>query len=292
MSSSDNPIQTDFTITCADGRILAARLFEPVGTAPELAIVLHGATGVPRDYYGKFAAWLADARRAAVLIYDYRDCGHSADGHAKGSPKTSMGDWAVIDQGAALDWLCDRFPELAVEVIGHSLGGMGLPFHARADRVRHLTTVACGPSHWTRHPAHYIGKAFAFWFILGPLATSILGYLPGRILGQGLDLPAQAYWQWRRWCTTRGFYRSDWGRGLPQPDLTRMVGSVRLISIEDDPMIPPPVVRDHAEFFPAASRIDHDVISVAESGARFVGHLRVFSDRCRAAWPKLAGVAG
>lgn len=275
------------TLATADGWTLAGRLFLPDGE-PLLAIVLHGATGVPRDYYAKFAAWLAGARQAAVLIYDYRDCGWSARGPVRAA-RSDMGDWAVSDQAAALDWLAARYEGLPLEVVGHSLGGMGLPFHEKADRVRRLTTVATGPSHWTRHPLNYIGKAAAFWFVLGPVATLLLGYLPGRILGQGEDLPARAFWQWRRWCTTRGFYRRDWGRALPQPDLTRMTGEVRLIAVADDPMIPPPVVRDHAAFFPAAT-ISHLVVKPQEVGVKTIGHLRLFSERCKAAWPLVAGV--
>lgn len=288
-------IQTDgmtaeepVTIPCADGPVLSGRLFLPPdmdAAGVELALVLHAATGVPRDYYARFAGWLAAYRRAAVLIYDYRDCGHSARGPVRRA-RSDMGDWAVTDQGAALDWLAARFPGLALEVMGHSLGGMGLPFHEKAGLVRRMTTVATGPSHWTRHPARFIGKAAAFWFVLGPVATLALGYMPGRILGQGSDLPARAFWQWRRWCTRRGFYRGDWGRALPQPDLSRMTGEVRLIAIEDDEMIPPAVVREHAAFFPAA-RVTHRTIPVSSAGVRSIGHLRIFSERCKAAWPLL-----
>lgn len=286
MDSSSRQTEQPVTIHCPDGCDLAGRLFLPQDQTLDLALVLHGATGVPRDYYAKFAAWLARYRRAAVLIYDYRDFGHSARGPAR-LARADMADWAVIDQGAALDWLADQFPDLDLEVMGHSLGGLGLPFHDKAGRVRRLTSVAAGPAHWTRHPARFIGKAAAFWFLLGPVTTLALGYLPGWVLGQGADLPARAFWQWRRWCTTRGFYRTDWGRGLPQPDLGRMTGEVRLIAIEDDEMIPPAVVRDHAAFFPAA-RVTYQVVPVAVTGMRGVGHLRIFSERCKAAWPLLA----
>lgn len=276
------------TIVTPDGWTLAGRLFQPGEGPPGIAIALHGATGVPRDYYAKFAAWLAQSRGAAVLIYDYRDCGESRRGHVR-SARSDMGAWAVIDQATALDWLAARFPGAELEVMGHSLGGMGLPFHQGADRVRRMTTVATGPSHWRRHPINFIAKAVAFWFVLGPVATLILGYMPGRILGQGADLPAPAFWQWRRWCTTRGFYRNDWGKALPQPDLMRMKGDIRLVAIADDPMIPPAVVRDHAAFFPAAT-VTHVVVTPQQAGVKAIGHLRVFSERCKAAWPLLAGL--
>lgn len=289
MSTGEAPSVYDQnrTIRCPDGRELAGRLFVPVDKRPGVAIVLHGATGVPRDYYARFAAWLADHRAAIVLIYDYRDCGHSARGHVRHA-RASMGDWAVIDQAAAMDLLLAEFPDLPLEVIGHSLGGMGLPFHEKADRVRRLTTVGTGPAHWRRHAPHFIGKALAFWYLLGPLSIWALGYLPGKVLGQSENLPAAAFWQWRRWCTRPDFYRGEWGRHLPQPDLSRMTGEVRLLAVEDDEMIPPPVVKDHAAFFPAA-RISHEVIPVTAAGVRAVGHLRIFSERCKTAWPILAG---
>ncbi|MFM2045154.1 MAG: hypothetical protein RLY86_3730 [Pseudomonadota bacterium] len=273
------------TIPCPDGPILPGRLFLPPVGEPEMALLVNGATGVPRDYYARFARWAATERRAAVLIYDYRDCGEAARGPVRQST-ASMGDWGVQDQGAALEWLCGTYPDLPVEVVGHSLGGMFLNFHDKANRVRRLTAVASGPAHWRRHPAGFTPQVLMFWFLAGPLVTRAMGYMPGKMLGLGADLPPEVYWQWRRWCTSRRFFKVDWGRHLPEPDLTRMTGEVRLVGIADDPMIPPPVVRDLAEFYPRA-RVEHRVITPAEVGVKAIGHLRVFSDRCRAAWPLL-----
>jgi predicted alpha/beta hydrolase len=282
-SSGSEPRQV--VVTCADGTALAGRLFEP--DAPERAIVIHGATGVPRDYYARFAAWLSGVRNAAVLIYDYRDCGESAAGPTRAA-KATMGVWGVEDQGAALGFLAGRYPELPLEVIGHSLGGMFLNFHQEAERVRRLTAVASGPANWRRHPASFTPLVLAFWFGVGPVLTRALGYTPGRMLGLGADLPAGVYWQWRRWCTSRPFYRVDWGAALPVPDLERVRCPVRLVGIADDPMITPAVVRDLAQFYPRAP-IEHLVISPADAGTPKIGHLRIFSERSRAAWPILAG---
>jgi predicted alpha/beta hydrolase len=276
-------------IACSDGPRLAGRLFTPTGAEPRLAIIIHGATGVPRDYYARFAAWLSETRQAAVLIYDYRDTGHSAHRPVK-SATASMGDWGILDQGAALDLICSRHPELPVEVIGHSLGGMFLPFHPQAHRVRRLTAVASGPAHWTRHPPRYVPTVLAFWYLVGPLLVSILGYMPGRVLGMGADLPGPAYWQWRRWCTSRPFYQVDWGHHMPHPKPERVTADVRLIGISDDEMIPPPVTRDLARFYPHAS-VNFLTLTPAMAGVSSIGHLRIFSERCRKAWPQLAGLA-
>jgi len=274
------------SIACGDGAVLSGELFEPQAAA-RAAIVIHGATAVPCRYYRSFARWLAGSRTAAVVIYDYRDYGSSAR-VPPGRAKATMAVWGVTDQDAALGYVCRQYPDLPIEVIGHSLGGMFLAFHRDAARVRRLTAVASGPVHWTRHPLFFTPAVVAFWFGFGPLLTTIFGYLPGRRIGLGADVPAGVYWQWRRWCLTRGFHRSDWGRGLPHPDLRSVRCPVRAIAVADDAMMPPGVVGELGQFYPFAP-MENRLISPREAGCTRIGHLRVFSERCRAVWPVIAG---
>ena len=271
------------------GAVLQGRLFSPPA-APRLAVVIHPATGISQTYYAKFAAWLADSRQAAVLTYDYRDLGASARGPVKAS-RASMSDWGVHDQSAALDFLCARHPELPVWVVGHSLGGLCVPWHAQARRIERLITVAAGPAHFTRHPLGFLPMVVWFWYLGGPLLTKLYGYLPGKLGGLGTDLPAGVFWQWRRWCTTRRFNRPDWGVAMPEPDLASVTAEMSLIAISDDVMITPDCVRLLAEFYPAA-RISYQEITPQSIGVDEIGHLRVFSERCRAAWPMLIGGDG
>ena len=127
------PEPSSLTIACGDGALLAGKLFKPENK-PRTAIVIHGATAVPCRYYESFARWLSSARQAAVLIYDYRDYGSSARGHLRRA-RATMAVWGIKDQDAALGFLCKRYPDLPVEVIGHSMGGMFLAFHKNAARV-------------------------------------------------------------------------------------------------------------------------------------------------------------
>jgi predicted alpha/beta hydrolase len=274
------------SIVCGVDAVLSGKLFEPEG-GPRTAIVIHGATAVPCRFYEGFARWLSGSRKAAVLIYDYRDYGSSAR-VPPALAKATMAVWGVNDQDAALGFLCGQYPDLPIEVIGHSMGGMFLAFHKNAARVRRLTAVASGPVHWTRHPVLFTPAVIAFWFVFGPLLTAIFGYMPGRRIGLGADVPAGVYWQWRRWCVTRGFHRIDWGRKLPQPDLASVRCPVRAIAVADDAMMPPAVVRELGQLYPFA-QMENKVISPREAGCTRIGHLRVFSERCRAVWPIIAG---
>ncbi|MCK4712621.1 MAG: alpha/beta fold hydrolase, partial [Marinosulfonomonas sp.] len=119
---------------------LQGELLEPKNP-PSTVVVLNSAAGISFGYYRKFAKWLAEEKGMACLIYDYRDFGQSRNGRMKGSV-TSMSDWGIHDQQAAREWLYGQFPDAKVWIIGHSLGGMMLPFQTKTDRIDRVITVA------------------------------------------------------------------------------------------------------------------------------------------------------
>lgn len=267
---------------------LAGTLFRPAGT-PARALVLHGATGVPHRYYARFARWLAATRDYVVLTYDYRDFGASATRHPRRSPAT-MADWGVHDQSAALDALHGRFPALPLDVIGHSLGGQYGSWHALARRVERMVTVGAGPAWWRAHPVGFMPKVLWFWFLGGPALVRAAGYLPGRAMGLGADLPAGVYRQWRRWCLSPRFHRDEWGLELPLPDLSAVRARLRIVGVEDDVFVVPARARMNGEFYPAAS-IEQRLLRPADHGLAAIGHLGAFAERCRPLWPELVPAA-
>ena len=264
------------------GAELVGRLFRPADT-PLAAVVLNGATGVPQSYYAQFARWLAAERGMACLTYDYRDVGRSWSGPLRHSV-ADMIDWGTTDQLAARRALTHAVPDTQIWIIGHSLGAMLLPNQRDFDGVTRVVGVATGMVHHTDHPWPYRALALTFWFGLGPLATALAGYLPGKSLRYGEDLPAGVYWQWRRWCTSRRFYADDLGTRLPEPAWDRDV-AVRLIAFSDDDLIPPHCVRrlasDGYQGKAAVTVIEPD---------RPVGHLSVFRRRNADLWPRLLEV--
>ncbi len=271
----------------AEGAALSGTLYRPAGRA-RAAVVIHGATGVPQRFYDAFAEWLAREREVLVLTYDYRDFGASRTGPARAS-KATMADWGMRDQQAAFDTLARLAPSLPLKVIGHSLGGLLLPFHDNAHGIDGAVLVASGPARHPDHPWPYRAAALAFWFGHAPLATALLGYLPGRALGFGADLPKGVYWQWRRWCTGRGPYGGDVGRALPEP-AHRVTAPVRFVAVADDQVIPPEVVWRLMQLYPNAPKAQH-VLRPERHGLRKVGHLGAFARANAAAWPALIGDA-
>lgn len=262
---------------------LSGTLFSPAGP-PIAAIVLHGATGVPHRFYRHFARWLAE-QGYACLTYDYRDFGASSHGHLRHS-KATMVEWGTQDQPAAQRYLEARFPNTPLWVIGHSLGGLMVPFHEGARRISRLITIASGPVRLRDHPWPYRGVAAAFWYGPGAWATRLMGYLPAKALRVGRDLPAGVYWQWRLWCTTEGFYNNDIGHGLPAADWTGFTGDMKVVAIKGDDMVPPAAVWRLMQYYPAASKRQLTV-HPNEYGLKSIGHINAFAPQNAAIWPSL-----
>ncbi len=273
-------------IKTPDGAELIGTLFEPAGP-PRAIVILNSATGVPQGFYSHFARWAADQRGVVVLTYDYRDTGLSLRGSLRHA-KADMADWGVRDTQAVRATMRQRYPGLPQWVIGHSLGAMLTPMQRDFDGVERITGVASGIVHTSDHPWPYRGLAMWFWHGIGPLATALMGYLPGRALRFGEDLPASAYWQWRRWCTSRDFYAADLGNRLPLPEWATDRPPVKLLAFEDDDTIPPHCVEKLGQGF-AAGRVEVLRIDPKARGLGKVGHTGAFARRNKALWDDILG---
>lgn len=270
----------------AEGARLAGRYTEPVGR-PRATLVLHGATGVPQRYYRAFADWAA-SRGIGTLTYDYRDFGDSLQRPMRDSTAT-FADWIVRDQAAADRMLARLAPQGPLWVLGHSAGGLGLPFRAHDPRVERITTIGAGYAYVADHPWSYLPMVLAFWYLVGPIGTSAAGYMPGRRMLLGADLPAGVYWQWRKWCTSRDFYRGDVGSGLPMPKFDGNGAKVRILTMADDVVVPPAAVRRYADRFPPGS-VDFETLDAADYGLPALRHIEVFAKRNARAWPAILGL--
>ncbi|GFE51147.1 alpha/beta hydrolase [Roseobacter cerasinus] len=270
-------------IKTADGAELGGTLYTPP-FSPRVAMVLNGATGVPQGYYRAFAQWAACDHGIAVLTYDYRGTGRSLTGKIRTS-RATMSDWGLRDSLAARSHLRRAIPDVPLWVMGHSLGAMMLPMQSDINGIDRVIGVASGLVHHADHPWPYRALALYFWFGLPPIATALLGYMPGRRLGFGTDMPATAYREWRRWCTTRGGFLDSAGRGLPAPDWSRAASAVRLVSFTDDDVCPEICTLRLADLYDRHVEVER--IAPEDAGLRKIGHIGAFAQRNSAVWSRL-----
>ncbi|MGZ2259221.1 alpha/beta hydrolase family protein [Roseobacter sp. A03A-229] len=270
-------------IKTADGAELGGTLFRPA-FQPRAALVLNGATGVPQGYYHAFALWAAAEHAIAVLTYDYRGTGRSLIGPMRDS-RATMSDWGLRDNAAARRHLRRAVPDVPLWVMGHSLGAMMLPMQDDLNGIDRVIGVASGLVHYADHPWPYRAFALQFWFGVPRLAAALLGYVPGRRLGLGADMPATAYAEWRRWCTTPGVFEGAVRDTLPEPNWSRSGAPVRLISFTDDEVCPEICTQRLARLYGSAAQID--VVDPGALGLGRVGHIGAFARRNEELWTRL-----
>lgn len=285
LKAVETPIVRRRLIKTQDGAELGGTLFLPP-FRPRAALVLNGATGVPQTLYQAFAHWVAAERGIAVLTYDYRGMGRSAETGLRTCYAT-MSDWGLRDNAAARTHLRRAVPDVPLWVMGHSLGAMMLPMQDDISGIDRVIGLGSGLVHYMDHPWPYRGFAMLFWFGFPPLAARIFGYMPGRALGFGADMPTTAYNEWREWCTTPDVFGGPIKQKLPNPEWSRSGAPVRLISISDDDLVPQICTQRLAALYDGKAVIER--IDPADFGLGKVGHIAAFSRRNSALWDTILG---
>lgn len=274
-------------IAAEDGRLLAATLFLPPAGAPATAplTIIAGGTGIPRRYYARFAAWLAERGRP-TLTFDYRDTGGSHTGTIKGS-KVRMRDWCILDVPGMIAWGVREHPGRPLHWIGHSLGGFATGLAHNGHLVARQLNIGTLSGYWRNMAVPERYRVCAMMGGFGPLVVRTFGYFPGALLG-GEDLPGPAFLEWRRWCMSPRFLFDD----LPFPEtanFARFRAPVRFGQVEDDAWGTPAAVEAIAAHFTGSTDRSIWSIRLADTSARRIGHHGFFRAEHQATlWPAAA----
>jgi predicted alpha/beta hydrolase len=270
----------DLMLPARDGVKLAATLFD--ATPPVRgALLLNGGTGIPRQFYAAFAAYLA-SRGLAVLTYDYRGIGGSEK-----PPAATIDQWGSIDQASMLDHLPKLRPDAPVGLIGHSFGGQVLGLADNIASVRAAVLITSQSGHWRHWPAGRRRlRMLALWWFLIPGLTALTGRFPGAWIGTA-NLPAQVARSWARWGRSRHYVCDTSGRPL-RPHNAAVVFPIRWLSFTDDPIAPYAAVEALRPYYPGAA-VERRHLSPADLGVEAVGHFGFFRKSMpRAGWDEIA----
>lgn len=285
-----SPTPRDFSFNAADGTPLAATLFEPTEPveAAKGAVLIAGALGVTKRFYGPFAQWLAE-RGYRVMTFDLRGVGASRQAMHKHSLKgldADMLTWARVDFAAAVRHLSELNQSDPITLVGHSLGinHAGMTDAATQRRIVHAVSVAAGAGFWRDWAAPSRRTAPLMLHIAVPLLTPLLGYFPGKRLGMVGDLPGPAALQWARWCRHPEF---AWGAEPDKvmPSLLSARFTMDAMSFTDDEAMTEACTRKLMTAFANARSTLH-VIAPTDVGLTGIGHLGAFRQANSASlWP-------
>ena len=272
----------DISLTTPDQRSLPATLFLPE-QSNGLSVQINSATLTPRGYYKAFAGFLAE-RGFTVLTYDCRAM--VVQGRALRDEKSGVLDWGTHDQLAATEWLRNRFPDLRLTLVAHSLGGQILGLSPRASAPQAILMVATAHGYWRNWPWRQRLQMLVQNHLLKPLQIALFGYVP-KGMGPGLPLSARAARDFSRFQHHPAFFCDEAGNALrPYNDDIRV--PLRHITFSDDEVVHPGTEIDLAMFYPQAVR-RHDRMTPADYGMERVGHFGFFRrSMSRAAWEDAA----
>lgn len=226
-----------FRLNATDGYELGATIYRPPpGTRPSGArAVVASATGTPQRYYKKFAEFLAGLGHE-VVTFDYRGVGASRPTGSLRTFETSFLQWGESDFEAVLQW--SKAAGGATAVIGHSFGGHAFGMAPSAPETLGAYVFGTGTGHHAVMPLTEQPKVLALWNVAGPLLLARYGYLPGRAIGLGEDLPAGVFHQWKRWTSFKRYFFAD-----PTATFTerfaKIERSIVAVNATDDRWAPP-----------------------------------------------------
>lgn len=270
-------------ISTAGGERIAARLYP--APAPRALVLLHPATAVTQGYYEAFARWLAGLG-LSVLTYDYRGTGASRP-HDLRTCTVTMADWMEEDVGAVTRWAAERYPALPLLAVGHSVGGHAIALSDETVRLRAAVLVAshAGATRLVRGLGERL-RIRLVMRVLGPLLCALYGYMPGRRIGLGEDLPASVMRQWSRWTSLPRYFFDDpamyAGRRMRAQRLPLLV-----LGFDDDPWANPEAISMLVAPL-AKAGVERRQIAPRDAGVPAIGHMGFFRKRCATLlWPQV-----
>ena len=261
---------TETTFPARDGFSLAATAFTP--TEPHAVVLISSATAVPRKIYRGFASFLAEQGFAA-LTYDYRGTGESRPSSLKGF-SARMRDWAALDVTGAIDHARRTWPNLKLNVVGHSFGGQSVGLIPNNQEISRALLVASQSGYWRYYTGFEKYRVWAMFRLLVPPLARIAGYVPGSKIGLGEDLPNGVFFEWRDWCMNPNFFFDD--RTLTATlNFPNYTGAMRAVGLNDDPWATPPAIDALVKHF-TGTQVERVQVAPRDIGAAKIGHFGFF----------------
>lgn len=249
------------------------------------AVVLHPATAVPERLYRGFAEYLA-GEGFAVVTYDYRGTGGS------GVPSENRGirmrDWMTEDVPAVAQWAHDRYPNIPHLAVGHSIGGHALALDNGSSGLQGFVTIASHAGVTATIPTFSERLKVGFVLrVLGPLTARVLGYVPGRRIGLGEDMPGASMLEWSKWSRLPGYFFDD-PTMAAKARAARVTQDVLAIGFTDDLWATSQQIDAITEHL-ANAEVERRTVDPRSVGVAKIGHMGFFRrENGERLWPEVS----
>lgn len=270
----------NITIDCLDGFQLAATLYTPVNSLKG-AIMIAPATGIKRQFYHHFAAFLAE-NGYGVLSFDNRGIGESLSGAIRDS-EASLQCWGEKDMPAVLDKLQSLFPDTQYHLVGHSAGGQLVGLMPNYKALTSIFNYACSSGQLRNMHISYIVKAHFYMNFFIPMSNLLFGHVKSQWVGMGEPLPKLVAKQWQLWCNGQGYVKTAFGKSVKQHWYDDIDVPALWVNAVDDHIANNTNVDDMLSVFTKTNA--HRLILVPKEHALDeIGHMKFFSRKATPLW--------
>lgn len=265
---------------------LGGSLFEPPDVFEKKGVVIiNAATGVRREYYHAYAAFLSK-RGYWVVTYDYRGVGDSRPARLQNFEADFL-DWGQRDFPGVLEYAAGQWPQHPIYVVGHSIGGTILGMASNNQRLAGAITVGAQTAYFKDWPWPERWRLYFLWHVLFPLLTRWYGYFPGRRFQILEDLPRAIVRQWHARRLDPDFER-QLGKAAHRLYFDELICPVLAIGLKDDPIGSPPALDRLHRLFRQAP-VEMRILHPADFGAASIDHFGFFKKRfSENLWPVTA----
>jgi predicted alpha/beta hydrolase len=275
-----NFYSTDVKITCVDQFAIAATIYSPKKSLKG-AILIGPATGIQRQFYASFAAFLAE-HGYGVITFDNRGIGGSLIGSVSESD-ASLQCWGEKDMPAVLEQLKTTFPNTKYHLIGHSAGGQLVGLMHNAKDFTSIFNFASSSGQLKNMSGTYAIKAHFFMNFFIPLSNTLYGHTKSQWLGMGEPLPKVVAQQWREWCNSEGYVKASFGKTIHSHFYDDLSTPSMWVNADDDDIAIDANVEDMLSVF---TKINAEklTLSAGDYALDEIGHMKFFSRKSQVLW--------
>jgi predicted alpha/beta hydrolase len=275
-----NPIVKESKIICADQVVIKATTYTPIKDIKG-AILIGPATGVKKQFYASFAAFLAE-NGYGVITFDNRGIGESLIGNIN-QCDASLQCWGEKDMPAVFEQLQKTFPNTKYHLIGHSAGGQLIGLMHNAMEFTSIFNFACSSGQLNNMRNVSLIKAHFFMNLFIPLSNFFFGHTKSQWFGMGEQLPKAVAEQWRLWCNGEGYVKVAFGKTVHKHLYNELsIPSLWVNAIDDEIAIDENVM-DMISVFPKLEAKTL-TLSAKDCDLNEIGHMKFFSRKSKILW--------